>query len=272
MPPTHAYQPDLVDRLLAVFARRRWRGFITLRRWLGRPSIRFATRPGANFDLLPGDYIDDLVLREGFYESEVLEALRSFAAPGAVLWDIGANFGLHAVSVALAEPALQVHAFEPNPATFARLEAHARANRTTVRCWPLALGDRDGPATLHVNASGNPGMTTLIPGPDTRFDAQVGIRQARGDTLVARGELPAPRVIKLDVEGAEPAVLDGLGGLLSSPGLRAVVFESRADLLADPLRCPSASRLLAAGFRFAALTRSEASRHRLANFIATRAA
>jgi FkbM family methyltransferase len=268
--PLHT--PDLVDRFLAGYARRRWRGFITRRRWLGRPSIKVTSRHGASFNLLPGDYIDNIVLHEGFYESEVLGALRRFAAPGVVLWDIGANFGLHAVSAALAEPAMQVHAFEPNPASFARLQLHTRDNQAGVRCWPLALGDRDGTATLHANASGNPGMTTLTPGATTRFDAQVEVRLARGDTLVARGELPAPHVIKLDVEGGKLAVRTGLGGLLTAPTLRAVVFETCADLLTNPTGCPSASLLLAAGFKLSALRRTEASSYSLGNFLATRPA
>jgi len=35
------------------------------------------------------------------------------------------------------------------------------------------------------------------------------VRVARLDTLVASGELPPPRVMKIDVEGAETLVLDG---------------------------------------------------------------
>jgi FkbM family methyltransferase len=263
-------QPDLVDRLLAGYARRRWRGFISLRRLLRRPRIRLRTRYGAVFSLCPEDYIDRIVLRAGFYETEVYEALRPFFAPGAVLWDIGANFGLQAVSVARAEPAMQVHGFEPNPAVYSRLQAHARSNGTSVRCWPLALGDRDGTATLHINTNGNPGMTTLAPWSEARYDAQIQVTLVRAATLIARGDLPCPTLIKIDVEGSEAAVLDGFGDLLSRPSLQAVVFESRADLLADPASCPAANLLLAAGFHLHALDRTENSDHALGNFLASR--
>jgi FkbM family methyltransferase len=263
-------RPDWKDRLLAVYLRRGWRGFLTLQRWLRRPAITARTRYGAVLALHPEDYIDRIVLKEGGYESEVMEALRPFFAPGAVLWDIGANIGLHSVSAARLAPGMPIHSFEPNPSVHARLRAHVDLNHAGITCWPVALGDRDGTATLHINASGNPGMTTLTPWAEAAYDSQVEVRLARADTLVAGGEAPAPTLIKLDVEGGEAAVLAGMGRLLADPGLRAVVFETRADLLDDPARCPAARLLQTAGFTFAPLQRKEASGHNLGNFLATR--
>ena len=230
------------------------------------------TNYGAILRLQPSDYIDGIVLREGYYESEVFDGLRPYFAPGLVLWDIGANLGLHSLSAARLEPDLQIHAFEPNPAMHLRLTEHARLNRAAIHCWPQALGDRDGRATLHVNAAGNPGMTTLAPWSEARYDARVDVPLARAETLVAQGLIPAPHLIKLDVEGGEAAVLAGMGDLLRQPALRAVVFETRADLLADPTRCAIARQLLAAGFTLQALTRNESTHHDLGNFLALRAA
>jgi FkbM family methyltransferase len=263
-------KPALTDRILAGYARRRWRGFLTLQRLLRRPTIEIRTGRGVLFTLHPEDYIDRIVLHDGFYEPEVFDALASCFTPGAILWDIGANFGLHSISAAVADPSLQVHSFEPNPAVFARLEAHARRNETSVRCWPLALGAEDGVATLHINGCGNPGMTTLTPWAEARYDAQVEVRLARADTLIATGEIPPPNLIKLDVEGGEAAVLAGFGERLRDPGLRAVVFETRADLLDDPGQCPAARQLQAAGFDFRALPRAAGSVHALNNFLAFR--
>ena len=175
--------PLLADRFLTTYARRRWRGFLTLRRLLGRPAIEVRTRYGALLTLHPEDYIDRIVLQEGFYEPEVFEALLPFFAPGVVLWDIGANFGLHSISAAVTEPALQIHSFEPNPPVLARLAAHARRNVVTVRCWPFALSDRDGTATLHVNARGNPGMTTLTPWAAATYSTQLQVPLVRAATL-----------------------------------------------------------------------------------------
>lgn len=264
--------PALADRLLAAHYRRGWPGFLTLRRMLRRPTIEVHATDGTLLTLHPEDYIDQIVLRTGFYEPEVFAALAANFTPSAVLWDIGANFGLHSMAAAARAPDLHIHSFEPNPTMFARLEAHARRNETTVRCWPLALGDRDGRTTLHINSHGNPGMTTLAPWAEARYDAQVEVRLARADTLIAAGEVPSPSLIKLDVEGGEAAVLTGFGERLRDPGLRAVVFETRADLLDDPAQCPAARQLQAAGFSFRPLARVTGSEHALNNFLAERRA
>ena len=268
MPPT----PTLSDRFLTAYARLRWRGFLTLCRWLGRPFIHVRTSHGGVLTLYPEDYIDRIVLQEGFYEPEVFAALRPYLSPGTILWDIGANIGLHSIAATVVEPGLQVHSFEPNPIVFARLEAHARRNGSLVRCWPVALGERDGTATLHVNASGNPGMTTLAPWDQATYSSQVEVNLMRADSIIHLHYAPAPHLIKLDVEGSEAAVLAGFGKWLHHPGLRAVVFEARADLLADPAHCPAARLLQSAGFAFQSLSRAEGSAHTLGNFLAYRPA
>jgi FkbM family methyltransferase len=254
---------------LRHFHARNWRGFFPLLRTLRSDGlVRARLRYGAVFSLSPLEYIDSLALREGFYESEVFSALQPFFAPGRVFWDIGANIGLHAVSAATVCPGLVVCAFEPNPQTLVRLRANIALNAASVTVWPGALGAIDGDAHLSLTTHNN-GMSTIVDRPAATGSAAVSL--ARAETLVAQGRLPAPDIVKLDVEGYEAHVLDGFGALLQRPALRAVVFESAAESAADFARCPTASRLLAAGFTIAPLSRRETTAHLLGNFIATRA-
>jgi hypothetical protein len=53
----------------------------------------------------------------------------------------------------------------------------------------------------------------------------------RGDALAAELGLPAPNVVKIDVEGYEWEVLQGLGNLLARPALRAVFVEVHFSIL-----------------------------------------
>jgi hypothetical protein len=55
--------------------------------------------------------------------------------------------------------------------------------------------------------------------------------QDRGDSLIARGAFPCPSHLKIDVEGAECAVLDGLTRTLCTPDLRRVFCEAHPSLL-----------------------------------------
>jgi FkbM family methyltransferase len=222
------------------------------------------------FSLDPVAYIDGIVLREGYYESEVFEALRPFLGTGAVFWDIGANFGLHSVTAKLLTPATQVFAFEPNPEMIREIQGNARLNGIEVTVVPCALAESEGPRVFHVNDQGNAGMSTLHAWSGGHYDRQITVDCARGDQLVAAGRVSAPTVIKLDVEGGEDAVLMGLGELLRRPTLRAVVFEAVSGLQQAQDTDPIAGSLRAAGFRFVPLRRREASDHALDNYLATR--
>lgn len=264
--------PALSDRFLTWWWRRGWRGFHTLRRLRSSPRLLLRTTYGSVFSLDPVAYIDGIVLREGYYESEVFEALRPFLGAGAVFWDIGGNFGLHAVTTKLLAPETQVFAFEPNPSMIAEIQANARLNGVDVAVQPVALAESAGPRTFHVNDQGNAGMSTLHAWSGGHYDRQITVECARGDELVRTGRVPAPTVIKLDVEGGEPGVLAGLGALLRRPELRALVFEAVSGLAQAPDTDPIAGPLRAAGFRFAPLARREHSAHPLDNYLATRTA
>lgn len=259
--------PSFRDRLLAAWWRRGWRGYGTLRRLLPRgafgDSLLFPASYGSVFQLNPLAYIDGLVVREGFYESEVLEALRARLRPGSVLWDIGANFGLHSTTLARLLPGTTVIAFEPNPVEHARLLRHRAWNAPHFTTSSLALSDSAGVVPLHLGPEGNSGMTTLAPWSQASYSSTVLVAAAAGDSLIAAGALPAPTVIKLDVEGHEPAVLRGLAQALAHPRCELVVFEDGTD------EHSAAKQLLrAAGFRLSPLVRHEQSDHALANFVA----
>ncbi len=225
---------------------------------------------GSQFSLDPIEYIDGIVLREGYYESEVIEALRPFLGPGSTLWDIGANFGLHSITAKLLQPSTQVFAFEPNPVMVTEIQSNCRLNGVEITVMPLALAETEGQATLHISERGNSGMSTLRAWSGGHYDRQVVVACHRAEDLVATRGLPPPTVIKVDVEGSEAAVFSGLGSLLHRPELRAIVFEAAADLGRAPVADPITRELRSAGFSFASLERREQTDHPLANFLATR--
>src|SRR5664279_4940460 len=96
-------QIPLVDRLLRAMIFHRMRGVERLRLLIGAvvrtDEIIAATKYGSVFRLRPHDYIDNIVLREGYYESEVLDAMLKTVPANGVLWDVGANFGLHSITL-----------------------------------------------------------------------------------------------------------------------------------------------------------------------------
>lgn len=204
------------------------------------------------------------MLRQGFYESEVLEAIVAELGGQGVLWDIGANLGLQGLTAKTLVPDAEVVCFEPSPAILGRLWRHRQINDVDVAVVTIALSDATGLRQFHIAPDGNPGMSTLSPWSGAKYQGRMLVQTMRGDDLVDSGHLRAPTVIKLDVEGHELEVLRGLSGVLGS-SCKAVIFEDSAAV-----DTPCKMLLASAGFSCTALTRRETSEHALTNFVARR--
>jgi FkbM family methyltransferase len=191
---------------------------------------RVRTVDGLVFAMDPEAYLDGYVVRDGYYEREVLQAMLDHLPRGGVAWDVGANVGLHAVTLAALRADATVVAFEPAPPAAARLLQNAALNGVGypgLRVLSVGLGAEAGYAPLDVLLSGNTGQSSFAPWSHVQYQSRVVCRVERADALVARGEAPAPDVVKIDVEGYESQVLAGMASLLDSPRRpRALVVES----------------------------------------------
>lgn len=132
--------------------------------------------------------------------------------PGA-FWDVGANTGFYAILMARLDPQRPVRAFEPYPPVAEVLEANlGLAGVDNVAVERVAVADRDGTSLLHVPPLEQDMIetrTSLHPMPGARVSLPVA--QARLDSL---HDGQPVGLVKIDVEGAEPAVLAGAGAVL----------------------------------------------------------
>lgn len=267
--------PNWRDRLLLTFRRRGWRGFVRLYDLLkpmgGRRALRTVTRYGSQFFLTPWDSVDTHALMEGFYESEVLEAVRPALGSDAVLWVVGANFGLHAVTAKFLHPKATVVAFEPSPAMGARLIENCEISGVKIELHAYALASGAGALPFFANASGNPGMSTLYPSTAFTYDHKFVVATLTADDVITRGLAPAPTVMIVDAEGAETEVLRGFGARLAAPSLRLLVLEAPNDFLTTHEPADLYALITGAGFALRMLERNERTAHSLSNFVAWRA-
>lgn len=143
--------------------------------------------------------------------------------PGDFVLDIGGHTGQYAVLFGvLVGPSGRVVTFEPDPHARAVLERNLALNglgdRVTIE--PLALSDASGELTLwsrggdSMSSLARTGLGTNADAPDVQA---VRVPVQRLDMYLREHNLPAPDVVKLDVEGAEVHVLRGAGELLMSP-------------------------------------------------------
>ncbi len=173
-------------------------------------GVVFVSQAGVRFRLDPDDQRQPALeaLNFGSFEGDDGAMIAALAAPGAVIYDVGANVGWYALHLAAADPTAHVVAFEPVPATLAQLKANLALNGLpNVTVVDRGLGERDEELTFYVYPEGSGGASAANQSgrPSVR---EVRCRVQRLDDVAAT--LPAgPDLLKIDVEGAELFVLRG---------------------------------------------------------------
>ena len=159
----------------------------------------------------------------GAYEQEVRTEIRRSLQPGDVAIDVGANVGWHTLLMAsCVGDAGRVFAFEPNPSTRERLEHAIAVNRLScVHVDARACADAPGPRAFDAPDAGDvwDGTGRLTSGSGNR-----SVLCTTLDDFAAERGIDRVALIKIDVEGWEPAVLQGAARLLAT-SRPALIFE-----------------------------------------------
>jgi FkbM family methyltransferase len=171
--------------------------------------------------------------------------------------DIGANRGQFALFAAGLWPQARIFAFEPLPEPYAVLARIAGGRR--IQAFRTAIGPRVARARMHVmqpdDCSSLLAPTALQHAtfPETRLEGTTAVEIAPLDAFVGPGDLGAPALLKLDVQGFELDALEGCASLLDR--FAAVYVEcSFVPLYAgQPLADEVLEHLRPQGFRLAGI-------------------
>jgi len=181
----------------------------------------------------PSDAMFRALYLHGSYQDDVLCALRALLSPGRVLWDVGANYGLMSIYVdRVFAGAVTTIAFEPSPIVLPELRRNLALNGCkSVRVEPICLSDRVGKVRFFTS-SDHSWNATLIESfaRAAGEDVEIEVDSSTIDECVER--LPAPDVIKVDVEGAEHLVVSGGRRFLKSAAT-SIVAEYNVQALEE---------------------------------------
>jgi FkbM family methyltransferase len=150
-----------------------------------------------------------------------------------VFWDIGANVGYFTLvaATALANRG-QIIAFEPGKNAYTRLTENISLNDYgNIKTYPVAVSDREGEAVLHLAGDIADSSASLYPAGQAQAGQEVCRTVALDHFLKAEGLRP-PDLIKLDVEGAELAVLQGARELIAQASPLLLIEMEEKNLLA----------------------------------------
>jgi FkbM family methyltransferase len=174
----------------------------------------------------------------GTTERRLQQAIRSYVSSGDTVYDIGANIGY--ISLALAKqvgPQGQVIAFEPIPQTFDSLSKNVALNKlSNIKVLNIAASDRAGETTIRTRD--NPAESSMVWYRNDPSATEVSISTSAIDDLVRTCKIPPPDFVKIDVEGAEGLVVQGMRDTLATS--KPVLFLECSDIGREttwPLLC-----------------------------------
>lgn len=175
--------------------------------------------------------------------SMLLRIAREHVHPGDIVWDIGANVGIFSfAAAALAGPSGKVLAVEADTWLVGLLRRSARAcgsHIAPVEVLPMAVSSEVGVAKFNIACRGRASNYLDVTGGSTQTG---GIRESQCVPTATLDWLlnyfPAPKFLKIDVEGAEELALRGARRLLSDirPVLLCEIFDKSRPAIDDLFR------------------------------------
>jgi len=216
---------ETADRLLRGYIRyspvqagrqRAWGICERCTRWRTPISSKIATTP-FGFKVLVqqlADTIQNSIWLTGRWEPVITEFFRRTLAPGDIFVDVGANIGYYSLLASrLVSQTGRVYAIEASPTILRLLEGNIALNHATnVEVIHAIAADREGEKEFWLAPRSNMGHSTSV---ETlaRTEGMRSEGRVRCGTLasiVPADQLLNARLIKIDVEGAERAVLESV--------------------------------------------------------------
>ena len=205
----------------------------------------------------------------GRYEPQETQLLQDLLRPGDVFVDVGANWGYYTLAAAhLIGSAGRVMAFEPEPRLFALLSSNIAINALgQVVHQPVAVGAsvERVPFSAFKADDGNWGVSRAV-GHDRAMTVDFESDSVPLDAALDAASVDVVQLVKIDVEGAETAVLAGMERGLSGGRYRYVMLECHPGLLAErgASEMDCATSLAAAGYRLWLIAQSPSMHRRAA--------
>lgn len=170
------------------------------------------------------DPVNVAIMVLGYWEDSISKAFRSVVKPGMTVLDIGAHHGYYSLLAGmLVGPAGAVHSFEPNPFHHKNFLKSVSLNGMygRVKLYKVLLSNET--EEIEIATCGEGG--TII-----QF---LGLEEKNGVTkmTVPQGSLTdyltslKADVIKIDIDGAEPLIIDSLCEVIDHNGSMSIFME-----------------------------------------------
>jgi FkbM family methyltransferase len=188
----------------------RWVAWQASQRTTGRPWT-ITLHGDVRMVCHPHDHITSLALYCGLYDAAEMRFLLAWLRPGDTMLDVGANAAPYSL-LATTVTGTRVVAFEPGSLAQARARANIGLNGLADRITlePLAVSDTDGEARLTADRWATNSLVT-----EGYTGAVEAVPTVRLDSYADEHDIGRVSLLKVDIEGHEPAALRGASALFA---------------------------------------------------------
>jgi FkbM family methyltransferase len=156
------------------------------------------------------DHIEQTLLWYGWYEKYQFLTFYELVQPNSTFIDVGANIGYYSIATAAKFESVSVFSFEPGSNTFQRFQTNIVLNQLkNITTFQKAIAREEGEKTLYISGQDNTGMSGF-----QQAENFSGITETVPctsiDAFVNDISLQKLDFIKIDIEGAEMDVLNGM--------------------------------------------------------------
>lgn len=198
------------------FPKRGLKYFLTIIRFLGISDKVFQKKLLGNIvmNLKPEEHIQQQLFWYGEYEKPLGTVLKNLLRDDTTFIDIGANIGYFSLLVAKSAPNGRIVAFEPVSYLFEALQKNIALNYIrNIQPVKTAIGEKEEDRLIYLSARDNDGMSSLHK-PENYSGINEIVKVIPLDSWFAGSGFTKIDIIKIDVEGYELAVLQGMKEVL----------------------------------------------------------
>lgn len=160
------------------------------------------------------DHIQKNIFWYGHYEEQVSHVWQNLIHDESIVLDVGANVGYFTLLAAAKARAGNIFSFEPISAFRDLLRQNIALNHfTNIDVLTFCVSDKHGWAKMYIANEANIGMTALLP-PENFSGRKETVETIALDDWTKEKNLARVDFVKIDVEGAEKKVLDGMKNIL----------------------------------------------------------
>lgn len=155
------------------------------------------------------------------YEKDDSDMIFRLVHDGDTIFDIGGNMGWYAIGLYKAKKDVDIHIFEPIPATYESLVGNAKINGVKININNFGLSDKKQELIFYFHKEGSGNASAAIMNED-RENIEIKCHVDTLDNYFSENKLAKLDFIKCDVEGAE--LLTFKGGIETLGKHKPIVF------------------------------------------------